>query len=198
MTCHKRGKPVWDNNYKNFLPADNEKKDNIIPIGAAKGIFRIQNIIPDTNKVILSLIKKLGLTIPKTSELTSSEEEYSCSLDLISNSDPSNSFIDLQNDVTQKDIELSFKEGFKSVEHLKRYSTLGMATDQGKTSNILGLASMAKLEKTHISEVGTTIFRPPYVPIAISAFAGRSRGKDFRPTRSVSYTHLTLPTIYSV
>ena len=183
LTCHKRGKPVWDNDYKNFLPADNGKKDNIIPIGAAKGIFRIQNIIPDTNKVVLSLIKKLGLTIPKTIELTSSEEQYSCSLDLVSNSDPSNSFIDLQNDVTQKDIELSFKEGFKSVEHLKRYSTLGMATDQGKTSNILGLASMAKLEKTHISEIGTTIFRPPYVPIAISAFAGRSRGKDFRPTR---------------
>ena len=89
----------------------------------------------------------------------------------------------MQNDVTQKDVELSFREGFKSVEHLKRYSTLGMATDQGKTSNILGLASMAKLKGTNISEVGTTIFRPPYVPVAISAFAGRSRGKDFRPTR---------------
>ena len=183
LTCHKRGKPVWDNICKNFLAANSGKKENIIPVGAAKGIFRIQNIIPDTNKVILSLTKKLGLNIPNTDELTSSKEKYSCSLDLVSTSDPSNSFIDLQNDVTQKDIELSFREGFKSVEHLKRYSTLGMATDQGKTSNILGLALMAKLEKTHISEVGTTIFRPPYVPIAISAFAGRSRGKDFRPTR---------------
>ena len=183
LTCHKRGKPIWDNKYKNFLPADSGENDNIIPIGAAKGIFKIQNIIPDTNRVVLSLIKKLGLSNPKPIELSSSEEHYDCSLDLVTSSDPSNSFIDLQNDVTQKDIELSFKEGFKSVEHLKRYSTLGMATDQGKTSNILGLASMAKLEKTHISEVGTTIFRPPYVPIAISAFAGRSRGKDFRPTR---------------
>ena len=183
LTCHKRGKPVWDNKYKNFLSANSRKKDDIIPVGAAKGTFSIQNIIPDTNRVILSLIKELGLSIPKPKELNSSKEQYSCSLDLVSSSDPSNSFIDLQNDVTQKDIELSFKEGFKSVEHLKRYSTLGMATDQGKTSNILGLASMAQLKKTHISEVGTTIFRPPYVPIAISAFAGRSRGKDFRPTR---------------
>ena len=183
LTCHKRGKPVWDNIYKNFLSTDSEKKDNIVPIGAAKGIFKIQNIIPDTNRVILSLIKKVGLSIPNPIELSSSKEQYNCSLDLVSTSDPSNSFIDLQNDVTQKDIELSFKEGFKSVEHLKRYSTLGMATDQGKTSNMLGLASLAKLEKTHISEAGTTIFRPPYVPIAISAFAGRSRGKDFRPTR---------------
>ena len=183
LTCHKRGKPVWDNKYKNFLSANSRKKDDIIPVGAAKGTFSIQNIIPDTNRVILSLIKELGLSIPKPKELNSSKEQYSCSLDLVSSSDPSNSFIDLQNDVTQKDIELSFKEGFKSVEHLKRYSTLGMATDQGKTSNILGLASMAQLKKTHISEIGTTIFRPPYVPIAISAFAGRSRGKDFRPTR---------------
>ena len=183
LTCHKRGKPVWDKIYNNFLSAGSEKKDNIIPIGAAKGIFKIQNIIPDTNRVVLSLIKKVGLSIPNPIELSSSKERYNCSLDLVSTSDPSNSFIDLQNDVTQKDIELSFKEGFKSVEHLKRYSTLGMATDQGKTSNMLGLASLAKLEKTNISEAGTTIFRPPYVPIAISAFAGRSRGKDFRPTR---------------
>ena len=183
LTCHKRGKPVWDKVYNNFLSAGNEKKDNIIPIGAAKGIFKIQNIIPDTNRVVLSLIKKVGLSIPNPIELSSSKERYNCSLDLVSTSDPSNSFIDLQNDVTQKDIELSFNEGFKSVEHLKRYSTLGMATDQGKTSNMLGLASLAKLEKIHISEAGTTIFRPPYVPIAISAFAGRSRGKDFRPTR---------------
>ena len=183
LTCHKRGKPVWDNIYKNFLSVDNAQKDKIIPVGAARGIFEIQNIISDTNRVILSLIKKIGLSMPNRITLTSSKEQYSCSLDLVSSSNPSNSFIDLQNDVTQKDIELSFREGFKSVEHLKRYSTLGMATDQGKTSNILGLASMAKLKGTNISEVGTTIFRPPYVPVAISAFAGRSRGKDFRPTR---------------
>ncbi len=183
LTCHKRGKPVWDNIYKNFLSGDNAQKDNIIPVGAARGIFEIQNIISDTNRVILSLIKTIGLSMPDRITLISSKEQYSCSLDLVSSSNPSNSFIDLQNDVTQKDIELSFKEGFKSVEHLKRYSTLGMATDQGKTSNILGLASMAKLKGMNISEVGTTIFRPPYVPVAISAFAARSRGKDFRPTR---------------
>ena len=183
LTCHKRGKPVWDDVYNNFLSADNGKKDKIIPVGAARGIFEIQNIISDTNRVILSFIKKIGLSMPNRITLSCSKEQYRCKLDLVSSSDPSNSFIDLQNDVTQKDIELSFREGFKSVEHLKRYSTLGMATDQGKTSNILGLASMAKLKGTNISEIGTTIFRPPYVPVAISAFAGRSRGKDFRPTR---------------
>ena len=107
LTCHKRGKPVWDNVYKNFLSVDNAQKDKIIPVGAARGIFEIQNIISDTNRVILSLIKKIGLSMPNRITLTSSKEQYSCSLDLVSSSNPSNSFIDLQNDVTQKDIELS-------------------------------------------------------------------------------------------
>ena len=88
LTCHKRGKPVWDNKYKNFLSANSRKKDDILPVGAAKGTFSIQNIIPDTNRVILSLIKKLGLSIPNPKELNSSKEQYSCSLDLVSLSDP--------------------------------------------------------------------------------------------------------------
>ncbi len=70
-------------------------------------------------------------------------------------------WIDLQNDVTVKDIKLSHREGFRSVEHLKRYTTLGMATDQGKTANVLGLAVMAEISGRSIAETGTTIFRPP-------------------------------------
>lgn len=92
-------------------------------------------------------------------------------------------WLDQQNDVTVKDVKLSRQEGFRSVEHLKRYTTLGMATDQGKTSNISGLAIMAKIAGKSIPEVGTTVFRPPYTPTAIGAFAGRSVGKEFRPTR---------------
>jgi len=92
-------------------------------------------------------------------------------------------WIDLQNDVTAKDIRQSHLEGYRSVEHLKRYTTLGMATDQGKTSNMLGLAVMAQASGKTIPETGTTMFRPPYTPVPIGAFAGRSRGKEFRPTR---------------
>ena len=92
-------------------------------------------------------------------------------------------FVDFQNDVTDADIELAAREGFRSVEHLKRYTTLGMATDQGKTSNVNGLAIMAELTGQTIPETGTTIFRPPYTPVAIGALAGHHRGKDFRPTR---------------
>ena len=83
-------------------------------------------------------------------------------------------FVDIQNDVTVEDIELAFSEGYVSVEHLKRYTTLGMGTDQGRTSNINGLANLARLRETDIPSVGHTTFRPPYTP--------------------VSYTHLTLPT----
>jgi sarcosine oxidase subunit alpha len=78
---------------------------------------------------------------------------------------------------------LAHQEGFRSVEHLKRYTTLGMATDQGKTSNMGGLAIMAEIAGKGIPDVGTTIFRPPYTPVAIGALAGRMRGMEFHPTR---------------
>ena len=85
--------------------------------------------------------------------------------------------------MTVKDIRQSYQEGFRSVEHLKRYTTLGMATDQGKTSNIPALAIMAECTGKTIPETGTTIFRPPYTPVPMGALAGRARGKDFRPYR---------------
>jgi sarcosine oxidase subunit alpha len=92
-------------------------------------------------------------------------------------------FVDFQNDVTAKDIAISESEGYRSVEHLKRYTALGMATDQGKTANVNALAIMAALTGKSIPETGVTTFRPPYTPVAIAAFAGHHRGKHFRPTR---------------
>lgn len=92
-------------------------------------------------------------------------------------------FVDFQNDVTVKDIEIAHQEGYHSVEHLKRYTTLGMGTDQGKTSNVNALALMAGLRQVDIPEAGITTFRPPFTPVAIGALAGRSVGQHFRPTR---------------
>jgi sarcosine oxidase subunit alpha len=92
-------------------------------------------------------------------------------------------FVDLQNDVTDDDVALAGSEGFRAVEHLKRYTTLGMATDQGKTSSVNGLALMAEFTARTIPQTGTTTFRPPFAPVAIGAIAGTHRGKDFRPTR---------------
>ena len=98
-------------------------------------------------------------------------------------------WIDQQNDVTVKDIKLAKQENFTSVEHLKRYTTLGMATDQGKTSNVIGLAVMAELTGRSIPETGTTIYRPPYTPVAMGTLAGRSRGREFKPFRLTPSHH---------
>ena len=92
-------------------------------------------------------------------------------------------FVDFQNDVTVADIELAAREGYASVEHLKRYTTLGMGTDQGRTSNVNGLAVLAATLGTEIPAVGTTTFRPPYSPVALGAVAGREVGADQAPIR---------------
>ena len=92
-------------------------------------------------------------------------------------------WLDFQNDVKVSDVELAAREGFESVEHAKRYTTLGMATDQGKLSNINGLAVLSQARGAAIPEVGTTTFRPPYTPISMGAIAGEARGRLFQPIR---------------
>lgn len=96
---------------------------------------------------------------------------------------PAKSFVDLQNDVTVKDIQLANQEGFSSVEHVKRYTTLGMATDQGKTANVNALAILAEAQGKSIPEAGITRFRPPYSPVSLGALAGAHKGRSFKPTR---------------
>ncbi|MDP1907832.1 MAG: glycine cleavage T C-terminal barrel domain-containing protein, partial [Hyphomicrobium sp.] len=92
-------------------------------------------------------------------------------------------FVDLQHDVKRSDIDLAHREGYVSVEHLKRYTTSGMAADQGKTSNVNALVRMAELRGVSIPEAGTTTFRPPFTPISFGAIVGREVGRHFRPTR---------------
>ncbi len=92
-------------------------------------------------------------------------------------------FVDYQNDVTAADVALSAREGYRSVEHLKRYTTMGMGTDQGKTSNVNALAILAGTLGVELAEVGTTTFRPPYTPVTIGAFAGDDRGDLLDPVR---------------
>ena len=97
---------------------------------------------------------------------------------------PGKHFVDYQNDVTEADIRLAAREGFRSVEHAKRYTTTGMATDQGKTSNVIGLAILADALGKTIPEVGTTTFRPPFTPVTLGAIAGRDRGTLSDPVRT--------------
>lgn len=95
----------------------------------------------------------------------------------------SKAFVDFQNDVTTHDIVIAHQEGYESAEHLKRYTTLGMGTDQGRTSHFNGVALMASLRRTDITSAGTTTFRPPFTPVPIGALAGRHIGAHFRPVR---------------
>ena len=92
-------------------------------------------------------------------------------------------WIDFQNDVTLADVALAAREGYVSVEHLKRYTTLGMATDQGKTANVNGLAALAALTGRSIEETGTTTYRPPFVPVPMGVIGGRRRGALIHPLK---------------
>jgi sarcosine oxidase subunit alpha len=98
-------------------------------------------------------------------------------------SDPGKAFVDWQNDVTVGDLELAVREGFRSIEHVKRYTTTGMATDQGKTSNLNALAIVARALGRSPPEVGLTTFRNPYTPVTLGALAGHARGELFDPVR---------------
>ncbi|PWE27195.1 sarcosine oxidase subunit alpha family protein [Pararhodobacter marinus] len=92
-------------------------------------------------------------------------------------------WLDPQNDVKVSDVQLAAREGYASVEHTKRYTTLGMATDQGKLSNINGLAILSDALGQPIPQTGTTTFRPPYTPISLGAITGEARGEIFQPLR---------------
>jgi sarcosine oxidase subunit alpha len=92
-------------------------------------------------------------------------------------------FVDFQNDVTTKDIKLSVLEGFESIEHVKRYTTTGMGTDQGKITNMAALGVLSDVLSRPLPEIGTTTFRPPYTPVSFGALAGPSRGDLFDPIR---------------
>ena len=96
------------------------------------------------------------------------------------------SFIDMQTDVTAADISIGASEGYRSIEHIKRYTTLGMGTDQGKLSAVNGIGLLSKILGTTVSEIGTTTFRQPYSPVTYGAIAGREIGKLFDPVRKTA------------
>jgi sarcosine oxidase subunit alpha len=95
----------------------------------------------------------------------------------------SKAFVDFQNDVTARDLHVAVEEGFRSIEHIKRYTTTGMATDQGKTSNMNALTMVSNVLGRAVPDVGHTTFRPPYTPVTFGTFAGAARGEQFEPTR---------------
>ena len=182
LTCHHRGRPIWREDIAGFVPGG-ELPPGMHVAGAANGALTLSAALTDGHNSAQQLVHDLGFTGPTGDAPLADDEKFDTKQFWHVAGSKSRAWVDLQNDVTTKDVKQSHLEGFRSVEHLKRYTTLGMATDQGKTSNMLGLALMAEASGKSIPETGTTIFRPPYAPVAIGAFAGRARGKDFRPTR---------------
>lgn len=182
LSCHQRGRPIWREEIAAFVPG-RELPAGMAVAGAANGALSLGRALAEGHAVAASHLADLGFTAKGGAEAIASDEPISISAFWHVTPRQGRAWVDLQNDVTAKDIEQAHREGFRSVEHLKRYTTLGMATDQGKTANVAGLAIMAECTGQSIAETGTTIFRPPYTPIPLGALAGRARGREFRPYR---------------
>ena len=187
MTCHQRGRPVWDAGLAAFVPGAHLPPGMTVA-GAATGALSTAGALRSGAQGAVAALADLGIAAIAM-DLPQAEDGPVRITPLFHVPGKGRAWLDQQNDVTVKDVKLAHQEGYISVEHLKRYTTLGMATDQGKTSNIGGLAVMAEMTGKSIPETGTTIFRPPYTPVPIAAFAGRSAGADFRPTRLTPSHH---------
>ncbi|MDC1115444.1 sarcosine oxidase subunit alpha family protein [Alphaproteobacteria bacterium] len=183
LTCHHRGRPVWNDDIVGFVPGE-DLPPGLLLAGSVTGAMSTKACLDQAVIAVNTALKDLGKKTISKPKISAEDKAYHITPLWQMGSNPkARKFVDLQNDVSSKDIKLAHQEGYRSVEHLKRYTTMGMATDQGKTSNVLGLAIMAEQSGRSIADTGTTIFRPPYTPVPIGAFAGRSRGKAFRPIR---------------
>lgn len=181
LTCHQRGRPVWNEDIHAFVPGQGLPQGQSVA-GAAMGEMSTHAALTGGAAKALDALSDLGFAAPSL-QLPKAEDAPVSLTPFWHVSGAKRAWLDFQNDVTVKDVKLAHQENFTAVEHLKRYTTLGMATDQGKTSNVGALAVMAELTDKSIPETGTTIFRPPYTPVSMGALAGRSVGKEFHPTR---------------
>ena len=189
LISHRSVRPFWDAEQACFLAPD--ISEPVYMAGAAAGVWNTEECENSgrfaAGKAIDSLGKSsdaVSVAAPATQPAVGGWENPILPLyEIKVDGKKLKCFVDPQHDVTTDDIRLAHQEGFVSVEHLKRYTTLGMATDGGKMGNIIGLALMAEALGREIPEVGTTTFRPPYTPVSIGALRGRNVDHHFRPLR---------------
>ncbi|MBT8153663.1 sarcosine oxidase subunit alpha family protein [Epibacterium ulvae] len=181
LASHHRGRPVWDEGRLAFVPSE-AGPFGLIPAGAARGHGSTQAALSDGVEAATKALNQLEVT-PVTPAIPLALEESQAQEAFWHVPGKKRAWVDFQNDVTVKDIKLAHQENMKPVEHLKRWTTLGMATDQGKTANVSALAVMAELTGKAIPETGTTIFRPPYTGVSIGVLGGGDNRHDFRPER---------------
>ncbi|MCY4229975.1 MAG: sarcosine oxidase subunit alpha family protein [Alphaproteobacteria bacterium] len=168
-----RGTLRWDDESRMFVPGLSAQAER--SVGAAGGRFDLEGCIAQGAEAGVTFACELGFEASALSATPAAPAAQPGVLPVPPKSQDK-AFVDFQNDVTAADVALARREGMQSVEHLKRWTTLGMATDQGKTSNINGLALMATGLGRPPAEVGHTTFRPPYTPVTFGALAGRHVG----------------------
>ncbi len=195
LWSHCGGKLVWDADQACFRPDVDKAPTNdsgqpfVTAAGAANGHFQLADILEDADAAARAAATAAGFTVRKSKgpqALREPEAPMAPVWLMPAQADiklRSKAWLDYQNDVKVSDIQLAAQEGFESVEHAKRYTTLGMATDQGKLSNINGLAILSDALDRPIPQTGTTTFRPPYTPISMGAIGGEARGEVFQPLR---------------
>jgi methylglutamate dehydrogenase subunit C len=183
LTSHGSIKPKYDAKIEAFVSGGFAQTH--FGAGGVNGTFGVVAAVREGETAARAALENLGLTKKLNAiDLPAMREDRAYTIQSSwTTPEGKHAFVDFQNDVTTIDIKQAHQEGYLSVEHLKRYTTLGMGTDQGKTSNINALAMMADLRGLAINEAGTTTFRPPYAPLTIGAIAGRSVGAHFRPKR---------------
>ena len=180
-----RGLLSYDEGLATYDPAGSPP--SIAAAGAANGAFDLAAVLADGHSAGGAAAARAGAGTSSSLSAPRARPVASGALQALWRVPPlakgAKCFVDLQNDVTTADIALAAREGYRSVEHLKRYTTLGMGTDQGKTSNVVGRALLAEALGQPIAQVGTTTFRPPYAPVTLGALPGHAVGAEVEPTR---------------
>ncbi len=182
-----RGKVVWDEEAQAFVPGEHVQRER--SAGACRGVFGLNAALEDGASAGRDAAEKAGHQPPPAVTFTVEELQHSYRGVLEAcphHRDPARvkAFVDFQNDVTAKDLKIATREGFRSIEHVKRFTTTGMATDQGKTSNVNALSIVSDTLRQPIPTVGLTTFRPPYTPVTFGVLAGERRGDLFDPVRT--------------
>ncbi|MDQ0329283.1 sarcosine oxidase subunit alpha [Mesorhizobium sp. YL-MeA3-2017] len=185
LSSFHRGRPVWRDDIAAFVPG--QCPPGMVMVGAANGDFSLAACLRAGHEAGTTAAEAYGAKGKTGATPAGGDEGYAIAP--LWHVEGGKAFVDFQHDVTASDIKLAQREGFESVEHLKRYTTLGMATDQGKLSNVNGLALMAEATGRNIADTGTTIYRPPYAPVAIGALAGHHRDENFHAWRLTPSHH---------
>ncbi len=204
LWCQPGGKLIWDAAGAFFRPdparppVNHDGRPLAYAVGAANGTFPLSDLLAEASALGATLLREAHEPLPREAAAKAAKAPKA----QVPAENPlqptwlmplkagyalrAKAFVDLQNDVKVTDIELAAQEGFVSVEHAKRYTTLGMATDQGKTSNLVGLALLSQNLGQPVERTGTTTFRPPFVPLTFGAIAGEAQGALFQPVRKTA------------